>query len=142
MPAGNGQAWQRQSRVLGPHLSAPETTWTTLDPQAQVALLDHAERICAHRFDLFHLTDCLVGSKINWNYDYSSGTPTALDFAGDIDYRDYRVVGDAKFVWELNRHLHLPVLGRAYRLSGDRRYAQEVVDQIASWIEACPFAAA
>jgi hypothetical protein len=31
------------------------------------------------------------------------------------------------------------VLGRAFRASGDRRYAEAVVEQLESWLEQCPF---
>jgi hypothetical protein len=32
------------------------------------------------------------------------------------------VVGDIKYLWELNRHLHLVTLAQAHALSGDARY--------------------
>jgi len=31
-------------------------------------------------------------------------------------------VGDIKYLWELNRHLHIVTLAQAYALSGDARY--------------------
>ena len=40
-----------------------------------------------------------------------------------IDYRDERVVGNIKYLWEPNRHLHLPMLAQAHALTGDARYA-------------------
>jgi hypothetical protein len=49
------------------------------------------------------------------------------------------VTGDAKVVWEPNRHHHLVVLGRAYRAFGDPRYAAAALRQIASWIDDNPF---
>lgn len=56
-----------------------------------------------------------------------------------LDYRDLRVTGDAKVVWEPIRHHHLVVLARAYRATGDVRYASAVVEQLESWLEQCPF---
>jgi len=47
-------------------------------------------------------------------------------FCGSLDYRDVNEAGDCKFVWEPNRHHQLVVLGRAYRLSGETRFAQAV----------------
>ena len=49
------------------------------------------------------------------------------------------MTGDCKLVWEPNRHHHLVVLGRAYRATGDVRYAQAVVEQLQSWLDQCPF---
>ena len=40
-----------------------------------------------------------------------------------IKYLDFVEVGDAKITWELNRHQHLVTLAKAYRLTGDERYA-------------------
>jgi len=42
-------------------------------------------------------------------------------------------------VWEANRHQHLVVLGRAYRATGDERYARAIAEQLESWLDACPF---
>jgi hypothetical protein len=62
-----------------------------------------------------------------------------MGFAPAIDYRDYSVTGDAKLVWEPSRHHHLVVLGRAYRATGEVRYAEALVRQLESWWDACPF---
>ena len=58
--------------------------------------------------------------------------------AGTIDYRDERVVGNIKYLWEANRHLHLVTLAQAHALTGDSRYALAVRSQVDSWIEQCP----
>ena len=42
---------------------------------------------------------------------------------------DFRVVGDSKVTWELNRHQHLVTLAKAYRVTGDRSYANETLRQ-------------
>ncbi len=103
-------------------------------------LVARADRLAENRVSLFDLVDLSLGEPIDWNYEYKAGRPAPRDFAGSIDYRDYRRTGDCKFVWELNRHHHWVVLGRAYRASGDRHYAEVVVRQLASWIEQCPYA--
>lgn len=102
-------------------------------------LVAHAEQIAGHRLSIFGLVDADLGNPIDWNRDHGSGRKVPLRFAPLIDYRDYRVVGDAKVVWEPNRHHHLVVLGRAYRATGDVRYASAVVDMLESWLEQCPF---
>lgn len=47
---------------------------------------------------------------------------------------------DAKIVWEINRFVHLPMLGQAAILTGDKTYADEVERRILSWIGDNPFA--
>lgn len=98
-----------------------------------------ADALCAHRIRLFHLEDHPLGDPIRWNFDYLRNVPTPTKLAGEIDYRDVRETGDCKFVWEPSRHQHWVVLGRAYRLTGDVRYAREVLAQLDSWAEQCPF---
>lgn len=62
-----------------------------------------------------------------------------MRFAPWIDYRDFAVTGDCKFVWEPNRHHQLVVLGRAYRATGDVHYAAAIKEQLGSWLEQCPY---
>ena len=47
---------------------------------------------------------------------------------------------DAKIVWEINRFADLPVLGQAYALTHDDRYAEEALWRMRSWIDGNPFA--
>ena len=48
-------------------------------------------------------------------------------------------MGDCKYLWEPNRHLHLVTLAQAYALTGDVKYAATLRRHLESWIEACPF---
>ncbi|MCC7416126.1 MAG: alginate lyase family protein [Acidobacteria bacterium] len=110
---------------------APEHDWLR-------RLTARADAIAAHRIALFGCVRDL-GSPIDWHRDHEHGIPTPRTFADAIDYRDVRVAGDAKVVWEPNRHQHLVVLARAYRATGRQRYAQAAVDQLQSWLEQNPF---
>ena len=98
-----------------------------------------ADRIAAGRLSLFDLVDHDLGDPIDWNRDPKSGKTAPLWFAPRIDYRDYQAVGDCKFVWEPNRHHQLVVLGRAYRATGDLRYAQAVALRLKQWLAQCPY---
>jgi Heparinase II/III-like protein/Heparinase II/III N-terminus len=106
-----------------------------LDPAPYLA---RAERILAGRYDIFHLQDCDLGAVPQWNRDPLTKTLAPSVAAASLDYRDERLVGNIKYLWEPNRHLHLPVLAQAHVLSGDARYAQGVAAHIDSWIEQCP----
>ena len=103
------------------------------------ALLARAKRLGWHRLDFFDLTDKHLGDPINWNRDHKRGQDTPMIFSPSLDYRDVRTAGDCKFVWEPNRHHQLVVLGRAYRLSGDKEFADAVVEQIDSWLTQNPY---
>ncbi|MGH8707238.1 MAG: alginate lyase family protein [Burkholderiales bacterium] len=97
-----------------------------------------AERIAAGRFDLFALRDAALGSPPRWNRDPKSGVEAPLGFGKLLDYRDARTVGDIKYVWELNRHLHFVTLAQAHALSGDARYFGVLREHLESWLDSCP----
>ena len=103
------------------------------------SLLARAERIAEYRLDLFDLKDKHLGNPIIWNRDHKRGQDTPMMFSPSLDYRDVNKVGDCKFVWEPNRHHQLVVLGRAYRLSGDTRFANAVAEQLDSWLMQNPY---
>lgn len=92
-----------------------------------------------NQFSFFDLVRRDLGNPIDWNRDHASGVAAPMDLASSIDYRDFRVTGDCKLVWELNRHHQLVVLARAFRATGDRKYADGVVTQLRSWLEQNPF---
>src|SRR5262245_9311217 len=102
-------------------------------------LIAYAEQVAHHRLSFFDLVDRDLGHPIDWNRDHATGQRSPLRFSPLIDYRDHRVTGDAKLVWEPNRHHHLVVLGRAYRATGELRFASAVVEQLESWFNQCPF---
>jgi hypothetical protein len=103
------------------------------------ALTARADQAVAHRLSFFDLVDHPLGDPIDWNRDHSSGKAAPMGFAAAIDYRDFAVTGDCKLVWEPSRHQHLVVLGRAYRATGDPRYARAVALQLESWLDQSPF---
>ena len=103
------------------------------------SLLVRAERIEKHRLDFFDLVDKHLGDPIVWNRDHKREQDTPLTYCASLDYRDIEEAGDCKFVWEPNRHHQLVVLGRAYRASGDTRFADAVAEQLDSWLEQNPF---
>ena len=75
-----------------------------------------------------------------WNRDPKTGIEAPLDFGKQLDYRDARRVGDIKYLWEPNRHLHLVTLAQAYALTRRRRATRDALRaHLESWFEACPF---
>jgi len=132
--------------VLG-HRAPPSPIWpppgidpidATVDPGAAEAVIAAADHVLAGRYEFFGRSFEL-GFPPAWNVDPLTGTAAPLTFGKTLDYRDPRVVGDAKYVWELNRHLEIVWLAQAYRCSGERRYAEGIVRLIDSWIEQNPY---
>jgi len=56
-----------------------------------------------------------------------------------IPYLDFRVAGEHRLVWELNRHHHLVALAQAHLLTGRGEYVAELTRQIDSWLLDNPF---
>jgi hypothetical protein len=97
-----------------------------------------AARVLAGRHDVFALEDVELGNPPRWNRDPKTGTEPPLDFGKQLDYRDARIVGDCKYLWEPSRHLHVVTLAQAFVLTGDDKYARTLREHLDSWFEAAP----
>ncbi len=98
-----------------------------------------AERILGHRFDLLGFDDLDYGKQIDWHLDAAHGKRSPLKPFYAVKYLDFAEVGDSKVTWELNRHQHLVTLAKAYRLTQDRRYADELLVQWQEWHSSNPY---
>jgi len=97
------------------------------------------DEICSHRFRLLGYENLDYGSDIDWHLDLVHGKRAPLDPWFKIPFLDFALVGDHKITWELNRHQHLVTLAKARLVSGDAKYALELVAQWRSWIKANPY---
>lgn len=97
-----------------------------------------ADRILEGRYKIFDLEQCELGSPPQWNKDPLTSRVAPLRHAATLDYRDERIVGNIKYLWEPSRHLHLVTLAQAYALTRDDRYRAAVGAHVDSWIEQCP----
>jgi hypothetical protein len=102
-------------------------------PEQVRAILRSAEKICLHRFDLLGYENLDFGRDIDWHLDPVHQKRAADDHWYTIKYLDFAAVGDAKIIWELNRHQHLVTLAKAYRLTDDPRFATELFAQWRHW---------
>lgn len=98
-----------------------------------------ADRVLAGRFDVFELRDLDLGFPPDWNREPRTGIRPPMTFGKTIDYRRRSVVGDVRYLWELNRHLELVTLAQAYHLGGGEKYAEGCAAMLRSWFEACPY---
>jgi hypothetical protein len=101
---------------------------------APEALIAAADKIVAGRYSFFDLEDAELGNPPQWNKDPLTHRVAETRRSSTLDYRDERVVGNIKYLWEQNRHLHLPLLAQAHSLTGDVRYADTIRAHIDSWI--------
>ncbi len=137
---GEGQAGIMRRHLFGDAVQVmASANQGHLKPEWKQETVRRAELLAEHVLPLFDLETCSLGSPVNWNFEYKANRTAPLVFAAEIDYRDHDVTGDCKFVWEPNRHHHWVTLGRAYRYTGDERYARVVVEQWESWLHQCPF---
>ena len=55
-----------------------------------------------------------------------------------MNFLNAELFGDKKITWELNRHQYFALLGQAYWLTGDERYAETFANHINSWLAENP----
>src|SRR2546425_3145125 len=97
-----------------------------------------ADAVYQRHFDLLGHRGLVFGDPVDWHLDPISGRRAPRVHWSRIDPLDPAAVGDSKIVWELNRHQWLLDLGRAYRSTGDERYAAACARYVREWMEANP----
>ena len=140
----HGEKLMAKHAVPAADLSLAPRAWIRVPTGLDAApYLAAAERLIAGRFDVFAMEDADLGSPPRWNRDPRTGIEAPLTFGKLIDYRNPAVVGDIKYLWEPNRHLHLVTLAQACALSTSeeqaRRYAETLRVHLESWFDACPY---
>lgn len=101
-------------------------------------IIDRAEAICRHEFDLLGSGTCCLESKIDWHIDFKSG------YKWDIGTPSSKIEivskggADIKVPWELSRFNHAVMLGLCWLSSSDEKYVLEFVSQIDDWIVSNP----
>ena len=129
----------RCAAVPAPDLRHAPSPWMRVPGEVDGGpYLQAADRIAAGRFDVFALQDVKLGSPPPWNREPKSGVEAPLIFGKLLSHRDPRV-GDIKYLWELNRHLHIVTLAQAHALSGDARYFGVLQRHLQNWFDDCPY---
>ena len=108
-------------------------------PGEEARIVNAADRVCVGRFDLLGYKELSFGGPIpNWHLDPISGKTSARVHWSRINEVDAKATGDKKIIWELNRHQFFVVLGQAYSLTGDERYAECFSRLVRSWMDDNP----
>jgi hypothetical protein len=79
-----------------------------------------------------------LGRRVNWHRDPVSGVVAPRRPAALLDYRKPELVGNARRVWEINRHHHLAELTLWAWLAEDYEAAGFAVSQLLDWCEQNP----
>jgi heparinase II/III-like protein len=113
--------------------------WRRLLPREAETLVREADDIRRHRFHLLGYEKLDYGAQIDWHLDAVHGKRAPLKPWFKIDFLDFLEVGDHKVVWELNRHQHLATLAKAWILTADKAYVDELLNQWYGWQKANPY---
>ena len=92
-----------------------------------------------HRFDLLGYRDLDYGADIDWHLDVVHGKRAPRQSWFKVKYLDFDQVGDSKITWELNRHQHFVTLAKAYWLTGNEKFVQEIFAQWKQWQQENPY---
>ncbi len=108
-------------------------------PQQAKQIVADAKEICRHQFRLLGYQNVSYGPEIDWHLDAVHGLRSPLIPWFKINFLNFHEVGDHKVTWELNRHQHLVTLAKAWMLTGEKGYAEEMFAQWYSWKRANPY---
>lgn len=123
-----------------PVFNSPCEKWLTVSSDVNLnAYTEMADQISGGTIHVFSETFTFIDNTPDWNYDASAGKKAPIAFGKNLDYRDSDHVGDIKYIWEPNRHLHLVTLAQAFALTGSKKYSHTLHKQLLSWFEQCPY---
>lgn len=103
-------------------------------PESSNSSLKKAEEYVNGNFDF-------LGEKVQFEDWHSvEGVRWPSDISpGKINYFGTDRRGDIKYIWELNRMQFLPLVGKAFFLTGDEKFAKCVLSYIDTWIDQNPY---
>ncbi len=100
-------------------------------------LIEYAEALCRGEFCFPGYADARLGISPQWNLDFVSGKQWPEVESGGIVLVSPDG-SDVKVPWELSRLQFLPLLARAFRLTGDVRFRRRALHLLADWIARNP----
>ncbi len=110
-----------------------------LEPDIDItAAVRVADKLIDEGMDVFNLSgvECC---KPEWNRDPLTGTMAPLDFGKQLNFKNYALCGDIKYLWEPGRFLQAVPLAIAWKVSADRKYLVVLKSMLSSWLEQCPY---
>lgn len=101
-------------------------------------LLKDAEAICNKEFKFLGVNK-VIYKELKWNLDFKSGFIWSNSYYKDIKIVDIKNNSDVKVPWELSRLQHLPIVGKAYIITGKEKYKYEFKNQLNDWMLSNPY---
>ena len=115
------------------------STLLQICPEARSHIVQAADQICEHYFDLLGSGPSKLAWPIDWHADFKSGFRwDPQQYYADIRPAPYPGGYDLKVPWELSRCQHFVWLGQAHWLTGNEKYAREFRDEVEDWIRQNP----
>lgn len=108
-----------------------------IDQRSREVILRAAEAVCGGLFPWFAYPPAQLGFPPPWNLDFVSGIswPDAPAETLQVIRHDG---SDVKVPWDLSRLQLLPVMGKAWRLSGNENYRIAACELLSDWIAKNP----
>ena len=127
----------REKSVFYGSFDDPNETLSVLQnrfPEEAQAVVKRANKICDGYFDLLGYESLYFESVVpNWHFEPVSKKTSPMVHWSLIDETSTEQTGDKKIVWELNRHQYFSILGRAYWITKDEKYADIFVRHLEDW---------
>ena len=102
--------------------------------EAQYCIENHKEKVA----QTFKYADMFVDHVFLFNTENDlEQLDDAITYDKKIDW-EYKPGDDQEYVWQFNRHRYWIVMGQAYAMSGDEKYATEYAYQLNDWIDENP----
>jgi hypothetical protein len=108
-------------------------------PDEMEQIVANAHKVCRHEFDVLGFRSLGYGDSVDWHFDPVHQKRALLRPWYRVRFLDSDEVGDAKIIWELNRHQHLVTLAKAYRLTHNAQFSQELIRQWREWQRHNPY---
>lgn len=103
-------------------------------PAAVPAVVAAAERVAGGEFQLLGYPPVRLPRPLRYERDPFTGREWPQRHGLLLDYRTARI-GDPKWIWELNRLQHIPLLLSAALLTGDETLIAVAVSDLETWLD-------
>lgn len=115
------------------------SAYKTRYPDRLAVVCGVADAAIEGKLNVFQLEKAYCGKPINWHHDPATGNQWPLKYACNIKTWRGDVVGEVDYTWRFNRCQHFITLGKAYYLTGQKKYAEALAWQLQNWIESNPY---
>lgn len=77
--------------------------------------------------------------KKRWNAGFQTENEWSNEFSYSLNYKQRDDIGDARTNWELNRHFQFALLAKAYYVTKDKKYLDDLKELFYDWNAKNPF---